>query len=171
LVEDPRARRLTAWTQNFYCADGGPRCPIPVLLAVATLADRLTIQEFLRSSRFVAVAADGLQQACRLASHIAFPLVIYDPSFDAGDDPSAFRRSIAAWRTPSLLLLCDADATAEAAHGAGSCGHSTLSRPLQKAALIGTLDSAYLLWLKPAAVQPPAPAGPTVQRSAAAQRA
>jgi len=133
---------------------------IPVLLALARQSDIDAMRAMFQDTPYVAVPANGIDHACKVAGHIMFPVVVYDPFLDPAERQTGFRRMVGAWRAPSMVLVCDSDARSdEASQRMGA--FSIVCRPLERKTLISVLHSAYLHWKsQPSAAEPFSPSVP-----------
>jgi DNA-binding NtrC family response regulator len=123
-----------------------PLANVPVLLASANGSDRSVVVSLLRGTRYLVVQAGSVRESAKILSHIVFPVMLYDASFDVAEWRLGLKRMISAWRVPSVLLIAnryDAEFTGDALrHGA----FDILIRPLSFEAVVPALEFAYLHW-------------------------
>lgn len=117
-----------------------------MLLASAQASDRSDLAAVLRGTRFVVVQAGNLRDAATILSHIVFPIILYDTSFDVADWRLGSKRIISSWRVPSLLLIAnryDAEFTGDSIRRGA---FDILVRPLSAEWVISALGIAYIDW-------------------------
>ena len=104
------------------------------------------VASLLRDTRYLVVQAGSVRESAKILSHIVFPVILYDASFDVADWQLGLKRMISAWRVPSVLLIAnryDAEFTGDALrHGA----FDILVRPLSFEAVIPALEFACMDW-------------------------
>lgn len=131
--------------RNPIATNCAPEDQIPVLLALARQSDIDAMKAMFEDTRYIAVPANGIDHACKVASHILFPLVVYDPFLDPAERQTAFRRMVGAWRAPSMILVCDSPVRSHE-HWQQMGAFSIVCRPLEIETTIPVLDSAYRQW-------------------------
>jgi len=79
----------------------------PILLASGRESDRRILKQVLTGTGYLLVPALNWNSALNLAGHMAFPIILYDRSFDGIDWQPAVRRLARAWRVPTVVLLSE----------------------------------------------------------------
>lgn len=121
-------------------------CLIPVLLISLGDAEKTSVREFLRGTRFLPVCADNLDHAAKLLSQILFPIVVYDPAPHTGEWEKRVGRLLRVWRRPMLLFPTSPGNTGFPENSVCGAGIYVLPRPLDGANFTAALDLAYRSW-------------------------
>lgn len=137
-----RRRKSPVEATHAHRADA----PIPVLVISLEEADRISVGEFLRGTRFVPVCAGNADQASKLLREILFPILLFDPFPYTGEWQTHVDRFVRAWRRPMLLLLSSPGEADSYEHAVCRAGLGILHRPVQPDNLIAALDVAYTKW-------------------------
>lgn len=120
--------------------------PVPVLLAAAGEADRLSIERLLSGTRYLPVSADSPNHAARLVTQVVFPIVLFDP-FAGKDWQPSISRLIGGWRVPAILLLAEGGEVPCCRERQCCVAFDIMVRPFEAPNVIPILDLAYRRWM------------------------